>query len=256
MIPSPSDDLRGAVVVVTGASTGIGAGCARAFGALGARVAVHYNSSREAADEVVRDIVRSGGEAFCLQGDLRTSRECERVVNEAAGRWGRIDVLVNNAGSMVRRMSLADLDDEWFDEVINVNVRSMMMCTRYAAPHMSEGGSIINLTSVAARNGGGPGAMMYAGSKGFISVVTKGLAKELASRGIRVNAVSPGVIRTPLHDKFSTPQSLEAMRQGIPMARLGTVDECVGAFLYFASKSLSGYVTGQILEVNGGQYMP
>jgi 3-oxoacyl-[acyl-carrier protein] reductase len=121
---------------------------------------------------------------------------------------------------------------------------------------MIRGGSIINLTSVAARNGGGPGASLYAGSKGFISTATRSFAKELVGKRIRVNAVAPGVIATPFHDKFSTPAQLESMRMTIPMGRLGTADECVGAFIYLASDTLSGYVTGQIIEVNGGQYMP
>lgn len=250
------NDLKGQVVLVTGASSGIGAGCARAFGALGARVAVHYNSSESAADEVVADIVRSGGEAFALQGDLRESVQCARVVAEAAARWGKIDVLVNNAGWMAPRLPITELTDAALDDIINLNVRSMLMCTKHAIEHMKGGGSIINVTSIAARTGGGPGAMLYAASKGFISVATKSLSKELVSLNIRVNAVSPGVIQTPLHDKFSTPQLLDTLRQGIPMARLGTVDECTGAFIYLASPQLSSYVTGQVLEVNGGQYMP
>ena len=249
------NDLKGQAVLITGASSGIGAGCARAFGALGARVAVHYNTAKSAAEIVVKDIQDSGGEAFALQGDLKHSDQCERVVSEAAARWGKIDVLINNAGSMVQRVSIIELTDETFNEVIDLNVRSMMMCSKYAVEHMKNGGSIINLTSIAAHTGGGPGALMYAASKGFIGVATKGLARDLINRDIRVNAVSPGVIQTPLHDKFSTPQHLEVMRQGIPMGRLGTVDECTGAFIYLASRQMSSYVTGQVLEVNGGQYM-
>ncbi len=250
------NDLKGKAVLITGASTGIGAGCALALGAFGAKVAVHYNTSKEAADAVVASIVKAGGEAFALQGDLRHSAQCERVVNEAALRWGRIDILINNAGALVQRVPIADLTDGIFNDIIDLNVRSMMMCTKHAVAYMTQGGSIINLTSIAARHGGGPGAAMYAASKGFVSVATKGLAKELVGRDIRVNAVSPGVIQTPFHDKFSTPEQLETMRRTIPMERLGTVDECVGAFIYFASRQLSGYVTGQIIEVNGGQYMP
>ena len=249
------NDLKGQAVLITGASSGIGAGCARAFGALGARVAVHYNTAKSAAEIVVKDIQDSGGEAFALQGDLKHSYQCERVVSEAAARWGKIDVLINNAGSMVKRVSIIELTDETFNEVIDLNVRSMMMCSKYAVEHMKNGGSIINLTSIAAHTGGGPGALMYAASKGFIGVATKGLARDLINLDIRVNAVSPGVIQTPLHDKFSTPQHLEVMRQGIPMGRLGTVDECTGAFIYLASRQMSSYVTGQVLEVNGGQYM-
>ncbi|MBK5206955.1 MAG: SDR family oxidoreductase [Polaromonas sp.] len=250
------DDLKGKVVLVTGASTGIGAACAKSFGALGCKVAVHYNSSKAAAMAVAEAVEIAGGEALLVQGDLRVSAECERVVTETAKRFMRIDVLINNAGALIKRVPITDVSDEIFDDIVGLNVRSMMMCTKYAVPHMTKGGAIINLTSIAARNGGGPGASLYAGSKGFVSTATKSLAKELVGRQIRVNAVSPGVITTPFHDKFSTPEQLEAMRLTIPMYRLGTADECVGAFIYLASEKLSSYVTGQIIEVNGGQYMP
>ena len=250
------DDLKGKVVLVTGASTGIGAGVAKALGALGCKVVVHYNSSKDAAMAVAQVVKASGGEALVVQGDLHQSAECERVVKETVNRFKHIDVLINNAGALVRRMPITEITDELFDDIIDLNARSMMMCTKYAVPNMINGGSIINLTSIAAGTGGGPGASLYAGSKGFVSTVTKGLAKELVGRGIRVNAVSPGVVTTPFHEKFSTAEQLESMRLTIPMRRLGTVDECVGAFLYLASEKLSGYVTGQIIEVNGGQYMP
>jgi 3-oxoacyl-[acyl-carrier protein] reductase len=250
------DDLKGKVVLVTGASTGIGAACAKAFGALGCKVAVHYNSSKAAAMAVAEAVEKAGGEALVVQGDLRRTTDCERVVTETVKRFKRIDVLINNAGALVKRVPITDVSDEIFDDIVGLNVRSMMMCTKYAVPHMTRGSSIINLTSIAARNGGGPGASLYAGSKGFVSTATKSLAKELAGRQIRVNAVAPGVITTPFHEKFSTPEQLEAMRLTIPMARLGTADECVGAFIYLASEKLSSYVTGQIIEVNGGQYMP
>jgi 3-oxoacyl-[acyl-carrier protein] reductase len=250
------DDYKGKAILITGASTGIGAGVARAFGARGATVAVHYNSSKDAAEAVVKDIKASGSDAFAVQGDLRTSAQCAKVVGEAVARMGRIDVLVNNAGALVQRQPIAELTDAMLDDILDLNVRSMMMCTKYAVSHMAPGSSIINLTSIAASNGGGPGAAMYAGSKAFVTTATKGLAKELVGKGIRVNAVSPGVITTPFHDKFSTPEQLETMRKTIPMARLGTVDECVGAFLYLASEQAASYVTGQVIEVNGGQYMP
>jgi 3-oxoacyl-[acyl-carrier protein] reductase len=250
------DDLRGKVVLVTGASTGIGAACAKAFGALGCKVAVHYNSSKTAATEVAEAVEKAGGEALVVQGDLRLTTECERVVRETVERFKHIDVLINNAGALVMRMPITDVSDEIFDDIVGLNVRSMLMCTKYAVPYMTKGSSIINLTSIAARHGGGPGASLYAGSKGFVSTATKSLAKELVGQQIRVNAVSPGVVITPFHDKFSTPEQLEAMRLTIPMGRLGTTDECVGAFIYLASEKLSSYVTGQIIEVNGGQYMP
>jgi len=220
---------------------------------------VHYNSSAAAAEQVVATIRAAGGEAFALQADVRDSAAIRRVVDEARDRLGAIDVLVNNAGSLVKRLPIAEFDDAVFDEVLHINARSVLAFCREVVPLMraqGRGGSIVNVSSIAARNGGGPGAYLYAGAKGFVSTATRGLAKELAPDRIRVNAVSPGVIQTPFHDRFSTPQLLESFKAAIPLARIGEPDDCVGAFLYLASEQLSGYVTGQILEVNGGQYMP
>jgi 3-oxoacyl-[acyl-carrier protein] reductase len=253
------EDLKGKTALVTGASTGIGAAVARAYAARGVRVAVHYNRSAGPANEVVAAIAAAGGEAFALQGDVRDAEAIRRVVRETIARWGAIDILVNNAGSLVKRVPIAEFDDALFDDVLHINARSVLAFCREVVPLMrtqGRGGSIINVSSVAARHGGGPGAYLYAGAKGFVSTATRGLAKELAPDRIRVNAVAPGVIQTPFHDQFSTPQMLESFRATIPMARIGEPDDCVGAFLYLASEQLSSYVTGQILEVNGGQYMP
>jgi len=253
------DDLKGKTALITGASTGIGAALAVAFAARGMSVAVHYNQSAGPAQAVVDTIVKAGGDAFALQGDVRDSADIARVVRETHSRLGGIDVLVNNAGSLVKRVPIAEFDDALFDEVLHINARSVLAFCRHVVPIMRKqgrGGSIINVSSVAARNGGGPGAYLYAGSKGFVSTATHGLAKELAGDHIRVNAVAPGVIQTPFQDRFSTPAILEGFKAGIPMGRIGDPDDCVGAFLYLASEQLSGYVTGQILEVNGGQYMP
>lgn len=155
-------------------------------------------------------------------------------------------------------MPVADLTDEFLDAVVDLNVRALVLACAAAVPHLraAGGGSIVNVTSVAARNGGGSGATMYAAAKGFVSTFTRGAAKELAKEGIRVNAVAPGVIATPFHERYSTPAMLESFKGAIPMGRLGTADECAGAFLFLACPSLSGYMTGPILEVNGGQSMP
>jgi 3-oxoacyl-[acyl-carrier protein] reductase len=252
------EDLKGKVVLITGASTGIGAAAARAFGAHGSRVAVHYNASREAAERVVGDIRATGADAWAIGGDVTVTANVDRIVAETAAHFGRIDVLVNNAGGLLKRVPVVDLDEEIYARVLDLNVRSVVMATRAVVPHMRRtgGGNIINVTSVAARHGGGPGSVLYAGAKGFVSTWTRGMAKELVKDNIRVNGVSPGVIATPFHERYSTPQMIETMRQGIPMGRVGLAEECAGAFLYFASDRMSGYVTGQILEVNGGQFMP
>ena len=251
-------DLVNKRVIVTGASTGIGAAAARAFAAAGCRVAIHYNASREAAEEVATAVRAAGREAHLLQGDLRDSGVVRRVIEDGARALGGLDILVNNAGGLVKRVPVADIDDGIFDEIVDLNVRSLVTACAAGVPHLrkADGGAIINVTSIAARHGGGPGAALYASAKGFVSTFTRGIARELAPDRIRVNAVSPGVITTPFHERYSTPQMLETMRQTIPMARLGSAEECAGTFLYLASEALSGYVTGQVVEVNGGQLMP
>jgi 3-oxoacyl-[acyl-carrier protein] reductase len=252
------DDLRDKVVLITGASTGIGAAAAQAFGANAARVVVHYNRSREEAERVAAAVERSGGRALLAGGDVTQPAAIEELVSATIRAFGRIDVLVNNAGGLVKRVPIAEVTDELFEEVVRLNVWSVMALCRAVVPHLRRqgGGSIINVSSVAARHGGGPGASLYAGAKGFVSTMTRGLAKELVNDRIRVNAVAPGVIETPFHDRYSTPDQMRAMAATIPMGRVGTADEVAGAFLFLASEALSGYVTGQVLEVNGGSLMP
>ena len=251
------DDLKGMRALITGSSTGIGAAVATAYAAHGMRVIVHYKSSEAEANAVVAEIRAAGGEAHALKADVSDSAATEDLVGKAAEKLGGLDVLVNNAGALVKRTPIGEVDDAFFDSVVDLNVRSVVMASKAALPHLKQSGhsSVINLSSVAARNGGGPGSSLYASSKAFVLNLTRGMAKEFLPFGIRVNAVSPGVIMTPFHERYSTPQQIEAMRQTIPMGRVGTPQENVGAFLFFASPSMSGYVTGQTLEVNGGQFM-
>jgi len=258
MSESLAPDLAGKSVLITGASTGIGAAAARAFARAGCRVAIHYNASLNRAEEVAADVRCAGAEAFLVGGDLRYSAKAREVVNAAAAHFGGLDILINNAGGLVQRVPIPEVDDAFFDAVMDLNVRSLVSASSAAVPHMRKGGrgNIINVTSIAARNGGGPGSVMYASAKGFVSTFTHGLAKELVKDNIRVNAVSPGVITTPFHERYSTPAMLESFKGAIPMNRLGVPEECTGAFLFLASDALSGFVTGQILEVNGGQLMP
>ena len=252
-------DLAGKVVLITGASTGIGAAAARAFGGAGARVAVHYNASPERAGEVVADIRKAGGEAVAVSGDVTIEADVKRIVAEALAAFGgRIDVLINNAGGMLGRVRIEEYTREHIQRVLDLNCTQVALFMREVVPVMrrQKSGNIINVTSIAARHGGGGGAILYAGAKGFVSTVTHGWAKEVVGDGIRVNAVSPGVIVTPFHERYSTAEQLKAMQATIPMNRLGSAEECAGTFLYLASDALSGYVTGQVIEVNGGQLMP
>ena len=252
------DEWKGKRVLITGASRGIGATVALQLGRLGARVGVHYHASAEGAEQVAESIRTAGGEALTLKGDLSRSAEARRVVDEAAERLSGLDVLINNAGDMLGRAALEEIDDERYDGVMDLNVRSLVMASQAALPHLRRagGGTIIHTTSIAARNGGGPGAGLYASAKGFVSTLTRNMAKELAADGIRVNAVAPGTIATDFHVRHSSDEHMAAARASIPMGRLGTAEECVGAYLFLGSESLSGYVTGQIIEVNGGQLMP
>ena len=253
-----TQDLQGKRVLVTGSSTGIGAAVAKGFAKGGARVVVHYHASEAEAGEVVEEIGKSGGWAVALKGDLGGRSGAAELVKESAARLGGLDVLVNNAGALLRRAKISEIDDSLFDRVLDLNVRSVVAATQAAVPHLKAagGGSVINTSSVAARNGGGPGSALYGGAKAFISNMTRNLARELAPDGIRVNAVAPGVIMTPFHERFSTPELLEQLRKSIPMGKLGAPEDCVGAFLFLASPSMSGYITGQTIEVNGGQLMP
>ena len=252
-------DLRGKAVLITGASTGIGAAAARAFGRNGARVAVNFNASVDEAEAVANAIRASGDEALLVRGDVTRAEAAAEIVQQTVQAFGRLDILVNNAGALIKRTRVEDYSDDYVDAVLELNVKQVVRFIREGAAQMRRqggGGSIINLSSIAARNGGGPGSVIYAAAKGFVATATRGWAKELVRDRIRVNAVSPGVIMTPFHERFSTPEQLAAMQATIPMDRLGTAEECVGAFLYLASEQMSGYVTGQIIEVNGGQYMP
>ncbi len=250
-------DIAGKAVFITGASTGIGAALARAFAALGARLALHYNASVDAAEVLAAEISAGGGTVHLVRADYSKSADVSRSVEEAAAALGGLDGLINNAGGMVRRVAYESATDKDYDDIMDLNARSVVTASKAAIPHLKKnGGFIINTTSIAARNGASGGAGLYGSSKAFVSNVTRGMAKELIPFGIRVNAVAPGVITTAFHERYSTPAQLQAALGGIPQGRLGVAEDCVGAYLFLASPSLSGYIIGQVIEVNGGQLMP
>ncbi len=251
------EDIRGKRALVTGSSTGIGAAVARELARLGASVAVHGNKNAAAAEAIAAEISAAGGKAVVVLGDVSNSASAARIVADAVAGLGGLDILINNAGAILDRVTNAAFDDAAYDNVYNLNVRSVLAVTKAAYPHLkaSGGGSIINTGSVAGRFGGFGGSAVYASAKAAVHSITRNAAREFAPDHIRVNVVAPGFIITPFHDK--TPQAVkDSAAAQIPMQRLGTAEDCVGAYVFLASDSMSGYITGQIIDVNGGQLMP
>jgi 3-oxoacyl-[acyl-carrier protein] reductase len=249
-------DLSGRTALITGASSGIGAATALTFAELGATVALAYHRNEGGAVATRDRIVAAGGRAAVFKADLRRVDEVARLVDETVAVLGPIDILVNNAGSLVTRSRLAELREAGVDEVLNLNLKSAIFASQAVAPSMiaRRSGSIVNVVSIAGHNGGGPGAGIYAAAKAALSAHTKSLARELAPHGLRVNAVAPGVIDTPFHEVFSTPDMIQAFVATIPMGGIGTSAECATAIAFLASDAAS-YITGATLDINGGQLM-
>jgi 3-oxoacyl-[acyl-carrier protein] reductase len=249
-------DMTGKTALITGASSGIGAATAAVFANLGARVAIGYLKNEAGAFAVRDAITAAGGQAIAVKGDVRKADEIRSVVDATVGALGPIDILINNAGWLVERQRLADITEDRWHEIMDLNLTSAVLCSQMVAPAMIErkSGSIVNLVSIAGRNGGGLGALAYATSKGALITFTKGLAKELAAYGIRVNGASPGVIDTPFHEVFTSPEMMKNFVAGIPMGRVGQSIECAKAIAFLASDAAS-YITGETLEINGGQLM-
>ncbi len=242
----------GRSALITGASSGIGAATAVLFAELGASVVVGYHKNEAGAAAVVEQIRQSGGQARAIRADVRQAGEITRLVAEA----GAVDILVNNAGWLVERKSLAQVTEERWDEIMDLNLKSALLCSQAVVPGMIQRGrgSIVNIVSIAGRNGGGPGAGAYATAKGGLIALTKAMAKELAPQAVRVNAVSPGVIDTPFHEIFSTPEMMANFVKTIPLGRVGTSQEVANVIAFVASDAAS-YLTGETIEVNGGQLM-
>lgn len=251
-------DLRGKRALVTGSTMGIGAAVAKALAAHGALVGVNGATHAARGQAIVDAIRRDGGTAELVMGDLSQRGGPEKVVGDLVTAFGGLDILVNNAGGIINRTLIGDISNDFFDQVLDLNIRALVMTTKAAVAEFRKnenGGVIVNTTSIAARNGGGPGGSLYASSKAFMSNFTRSMARELAPDNIRVNAISPGTVATETNLKYHPPEMLEKTRLTIPMQRIGVEDDCIGTYLYLASGSLSGYVTGQVIELNGGQIM-
>lgn len=245
--------LENKTAVVTGASRGIGKAVALKLASMGANIVLNYRSSVKSVEEVVEEIKSLGGNAVAVQGDVSSFDEAAKIIKAAVENFGSLDILVNNAG-ITKDGLLARMKEEDFDKVIETNLKGTFNCIRHATPIMMKqrSGRIINMTSIVGV-AGNAGQMNYAASKAGVIGMTKSAAKELASRGITVNAIAPGFIQTDMTDALSD-KVKEELLSGIPLKRLGQVEEIADLAAFLASGSAS-YITGQVININGGMYM-
>ena len=250
-------EFAGKTAFVTGASRGIGAATAVALAQNGvATILLQFNSYREGAEKTAASVEAAGAKVTLIQADLSTTDGIHGLLDQLPAEAASVDILINNAGHLIKRAKLLDSTEEIWDQVMNLNAKSMWFLTKAIVPHMIERkkGVIVNLSSIAARNGGGPGATMYSASKAAVAAITKGWAKELAPHGIRVNAVSPGTVDNDFHVKYSTREMLQNMLASTPAGTLGTNEEVADTILFLCSNA-SRYIHGQTIEINGGMYM-
>ena len=246
--------VQGKIAIVTGGARDLGRAISVKLAAEGAKVCVNYFDNEQDAKDTLDIISKAGGEAIMVQGDMTKAADVQRLVGETVKAFGeQIDILVNVVGGIVGRKTITEQDEKWYDFLMDVNMRSCRLCTREVVPHMANGGSIVNFSSLAARDGGGPGASMYATAKAAVMTFTRSMAKELGPQNIRCNALCPGTIATSFHDRFNTPENRERMRQGYPLRREGTAQE-VADLVCFLASSESSYLTGTNIDINGGSF--
>jgi 3-oxoacyl-[acyl-carrier protein] reductase len=248
--------LKGQVALVTGASSGIGRATAEAMAREGAWVGVNYCKNQAGAEQAAETIRKAGSQALVIRADVTRAAQVAAMVEAVGNEWGRIDILVNNAGDLLARHTLADMTEDYWDQIMALNLKSAFLCVRAVWEEMAarKSGCIINVSSIAGRNGGGLGAAAYSAAKGGLLTYTKSLAKELAPHGVRVNGIAPGVIATPYHERYSPGEIFQRFIASIPMGRAGTAEEVADAIVFLASPA-ARYITGETLEVNGGMLM-
>jgi 3-oxoacyl-[acyl-carrier protein] reductase len=246
--------LKNKIAIVAGGARDIGKEISLKLAKEGAKVVVNYFSSEEKAKGVVKEILDNRGEAVAVKADVTKNNGVLALVEASRKAFGNeVHVLVNVTGGMVARKTLPDMDEGFWDDVMNLNVKSAFLLCKHIVPLMPTGSSIINFSSQAGRDGGGFGAIAYATSKGAVSTFTRGLAKELGPKGIRVNAVCPGMIATTFHDTFTKPEVRTAVANATPLRRQGEAKEVADLVAYLASDE-SSFVTGSNIDINGGTY--
>ncbi|MCR1025858.1 glucose 1-dehydrogenase [Cellulophaga baltica] len=251
-----STKLSGKNVLITAGAQGIGEAITKHFIDSGANVAIHYFSSAETANQLTEYATSKGQKAIAISGDLTKEVDANALVAKTVEAFGSLDILINNAGSLVARRMLNEMEAEFWHKVMDINLTSMMFVTKAAAPHLAknEASSVVNLASLAGRKGGHPGSLAYSTSKGAILTFTRALSAELGPQGTRVNAVAPGLILgTSFHNTHTTKESAAATTAGIPIQRAGNADDVARAVIYLASE-FDGFITGATLDINGGVY--
>ncbi len=246
--------LKGKVAVVTGGARDLGREISLKLAKEGAKVVINYFDNEQDAEETKKLIVEAGGQCVVVQGDMTQEPDVKKLFAECKKAYGeKLDVLVNVVGGLVGRKKIGEQDLNWYNFLMDVNMKSCFLCTREAVPMMGKGSSIVNFSSQAARDGGGPGASMYATAKGAVMTFTRSMAKELGPDGIRVNALAPGMIATSFHDRFSTPEGRKNVAAGTPLRREGVAYEIADLVTYLASEE-SSFITGTNIDINGGTY--
>jgi 3-oxoacyl-[acyl-carrier protein] reductase len=246
-------ELQGKVALVTGGARDIGRATVQQLVQAGAAVAINYHGSEDKANALVAEIKQNKGKAFAIKADVTNQYQVAGMMQQIQDELGRIDILVNNAGGLLARKRLDEMDSEFIDQLIAINFKSVLLVTKATLEYMNDGGAIVNISSLAAHDGGGPGALVYAACKGAVLTLTRGLSKELAGRRIRVNCVSPGLINTTFHDTFTKPEGRAATVARTTVGREGDPRDVANAIVFLASDA-SAYINGESIEINGGLY--
>jgi len=247
-------DLSNKVALVTGGARDIGRAIVLKLAESGASVVINYYSSAGSANALVTEVEAKGGKAIAVRADVSNKADVDRLIAATRSAFGdSIHILVNNAGGLLARKKLDEMDEAFWDSVMALNLKSVFFVTQATVPLMPEGSAIVNLASLAARDGGGGGALAYSAAKGAVLTLTRGLSKELAPRKIRVNCVSPGMINTTFHDTFTKPEVRKAVASRTSIGREGTSEDVANAVLFLASDA-AAYITGESIEINGGLY--